>query len=319
MPPPSTLHLPLSTFTIHSTWLKDAACPKTLLVAFAHPDDESFGPGGILAKYSAEGVNVHYACATRGEAGEVEPERLQGYASLGDLRWHEVECAARLLGLSGLHYLGYRDSGMSGSPDNFHPNALCQADAAEVTSKLVALIRALRPQVMLTFDPHGGYGHPDHVAIHRAATQAFWAAADATRYPEQITAGLRPYAPQKLYYTAFPTTALKAIVLAMRLMGKDPTRFGRNQDINLAELAARRTLVTTRVDITPYLQIREQARACHQSQGGGSGGILAWIPYPIRRTLLGLNTESFTRVYPPADRRTEKDLFEGVNLDATWT
>ncbi len=283
------------------------------MVAFAHPDDESFGPGGVLAKYSAEGVNVHYACGTRGEAGIADPDQMKGYASLGDLRWHELECASRLLGLTALHYLGYRDSGMPGSEDNHHPNALVQAERGALTGKLVALIRTLRPQVVLTFDPHGGYGHPDHVTMHQATTQAFFAAGDPNQYPEQLAGGLAAYAPQKLYYTAFSTSALKVAVFVMRLLGKDPTRFGRNQDINLTEIVTHAPRITTRVDVTPYIEIREQARACHLTQGGGRMGVFSWMPMPLRRALLRLGEETFARVHPPIDRRArEKDLFDGV-------
>lgn len=304
----------LSPFGVQSTWLANgtpASPGKTLLAAFAHPDDESFGPGGTLARYSDEGVSVHYACGTRGEVGEAAPELLQGYASLGDLRWHELECASRWLGLAGLHYLGYRDSGMPGSADNDHPDALVRAEPAALVGKLVALIRALRPQVVITFDPHGGYGHPDHVAIHRAATEAFLAAGDASRYPEQAAHGLSAFAPRKLYYTAFPKQALRILVLTLRVMGRDPTRFGRNRDINLAEIAAREQPITTFIDIGRYLERKEQAGACHRSQSGPAG-LLAWMPAVLRRKLLG--RESFTRVYPPADQRTrEKDLFDGIS------
>lgn len=296
----------LVAYGVQSTWLKSELVEsrRALLAVFAHPDDESFGPGGALARYSAEGVSVHYACGTRGEAGTVDPALLHGHASLGDLRWSELQCAMESLGLAGLHYLGYRDSGMAGSPDNDHPLALVRAERAELAGRLVALIRALRPQVVITFDPHGGYGHPDHVAIHHAARQAFFAAGDAGQYPEQIAGGLAAFAPLKLYYTAFPKGLLKALVFMMNLLGRDPTKFGRNQDINLAEIVAWDQPVTTRIDIGRYLERKEQAGACHRSQAG-PGGMFAWIPLPIRRRLMG--TETFTRVHPPADHNIQED------------
>ncbi len=300
----------LSSFGIQSTWLKSTPQEqKTLLAVFAHPDDESFGPGGVLAKYSAQGAGVHYACGTRGEAGTLDnPDMLQGFASLGELRWHELECAMGFLGLTGLHYLGYRDSGMPGSLDNDHPESLVQAERATLVGKLVALIRSLRPQVVVTFDPHGGYGHPDHIAIHHAATEAFYAAGDAERYPEQISQGIKAYAPQKLYYTTFPKGLLKTAVFVLRMLGRDPTKFGRNQDINLAEIVLWDYPVTTRVDIGPYLERKEQAAACHRSQAGPAG-MFSWLPLPLRRRLLG--SETFTLIHPPADGHTqEKDLFE---------
>ena len=101
---------------------------KTLVFVGAHPDDETFGIGGTLAKYASDGVNVYYICATRGEAGEVStPELMTGYSSVGDLRWTELKCAAQALGLIDVIYLGYRDSGMAGSEDNNHPQALATA------------------------------------------------------------------------------------------------------------------------------------------------------------------------------------------------
>jgi N-acetyl-1-D-myo-inositol-2-amino-2-deoxy-alpha-D-glucopyranoside deacetylase len=96
---------------------------KILLAVLAHPDDESFGMGGTLALYAARGVEVHLVCATRGEVGEVAPELLNRFESIAELRESELRCAAGNLGLAGVHFLGYRDSGMSGSPDNTHLQA----------------------------------------------------------------------------------------------------------------------------------------------------------------------------------------------------
>ncbi len=157
---------------------------RTLLAVLAHPDDESFGTGGTLALYATRGVQVHLLCATRGEVGTVAPEMLEGHASVGDLRQSELECAAGHLGLAGVHFLGYRDSGMQGSPDNRHPQALVAASLDKVAADIVTWIRRLRPQVVITFDPIGGYHHPDHIACHNATRLAFEAAGDPARYPD---------------------------------------------------------------------------------------------------------------------------------------
>jgi LmbE family N-acetylglucosaminyl deacetylase len=141
---------------------------RTLLAVFAHPDDESFGPGGTLAKYAAEGVAVHLICATLGEAGESDTPELGECEDLPCRREQELRCAADILGLAEVHLLGYRDSGMAGSPANQHPRALMQADPDVLAEQVADLMRRLRPQVALTFDPFGGYGHPDHIAMHRA-------------------------------------------------------------------------------------------------------------------------------------------------------
>ena len=140
--------------------------------------------GGTLAQYAAAGVKVYYICGTRGEVGEVPPEMLQGFSSIGELRTHELQCAAEVLGLADVIYLGYRDSGMAGTPENKHPQALAAAPLEEVAGRIVAVLRRLKPEVVITFDPVGGYHHPDHVAIHHATVKAFYAASDAAQYPE---------------------------------------------------------------------------------------------------------------------------------------
>jgi mycothiol S-conjugate amidase len=293
---------------VQSSWLKPPSSSRRLLAVFAHPDDETFGPGGTLARYAADGVDVHYACATRGEVGTVDAELLQGFATVGDLRWHELESAVKILGLTGLHWLGYRDSGMPGSEDNRHPDALVQADHTVLVGKIVAVIRALRPQVVITFDPCGGYGHPDHVSVHYATKKAFAVAGDPSQYPEQIAQGLQPFAPHKLYYTAFPKGFLKIAVTALRLLGRDPAKFGRNQDINLAEIATWDQQVTTRIDMGRYLDLKQKASECHRSQAG-PGGMFSWLPAPIRRRVMG--AETFTRAQPPVNSKVklEIDLF----------
>src|ERR671932_2725290 len=126
--------------------------PRSLLALFAHPDDEAFGSGGTLARYAAEGVAVALVCATRGEVGEIADPALATPETLGDVREAELRCAARALGVGELLFLGYRDSGMAGTPTNEDPRALARAPAEEVVARLVGIIRRLRPQVLVTFD-----------------------------------------------------------------------------------------------------------------------------------------------------------------------
>ena len=114
---------------------------KTMIFFGAHPDDETFGMGSTLAQYVNAGVKVYYVCATRGEAGTVEPEYMKGYTTIADLRSDEMKCAAQVLGLAGVIYLGYRDSGMSGSPDNKNPASLAMAPVDEVAARMVKIIR----------------------------------------------------------------------------------------------------------------------------------------------------------------------------------
>ncbi len=287
---------------------------RRLLVILAHPDDESFGMGSTLARYAAAGVAVHYACATRGEAGEVALELLRGYDDLGALRTAELTYAAHELGLAAVHFLGYRDSGMAGSIANDHPQALFQAPLEQVAHQLVGLIRAIRPQVIVTFNPYGGYGHPDHIRIHQATIMAFGPAGDPAQYPDLAAQGLLAWEPQKLYFHAFSVAILRWFLRSQRLLGKDPRRFGQNGDVDLVRAVEQSGRVTTRLDNTAYVAAKERASAAHQSQGGGSA-FLGWVPQRMRYRLQ--RYEGFTRIVPPAPygEPLETDLFAGVTPD----
>jgi LmbE family N-acetylglucosaminyl deacetylase len=274
---------------------------RTLLAVFAHPDDESFGPGGTLAKYSAAGMAVHLICATLGEAGENGAPDQERTESLARLRERELRCAASILGLEEVHVLGYRDSGMDGSPANQHPRALAQADPDMLAEQVADLMRKLRPQVVLTFDPFGGYGHPDHIAMHRATVAAF----------ECVSSGESEH-PHKLYFTALPYAVLRWAVRLMPLLGVDPEAAGKNQDINLRAALEHELPVTTRIDVSATYDVKQRAAACHSSQlsgpGPASGRLLQWL---VRRWQA---TETFYRATPPFGRgeQQETDLFAGV-------
>ncbi|MGC8856624.1 MAG: PIG-L deacetylase family protein [Anaerolineae bacterium] len=144
-----------------------------LLAVLARPDDESFGMGGPLALYAQRGADVYLVCATRGEVGSVDAEHLHNYPSITALREAELRCAAQTLGLKGVFFLDYRDSGMPGSPENQYPEAQINHPVEEVAGRVVRYIRQLKPDVVLTFDPIGGYRHPAHIHIHQATVLAF--------------------------------------------------------------------------------------------------------------------------------------------------
>jgi LmbE family N-acetylglucosaminyl deacetylase len=277
---------------------------RTLLCVFAHPDDESFGIGGTIARYAAEGADVWLVCATDGNAGTVDADMLAGYASTSQLRAAELCCAAQELGLRGIDWLGYRDSGMAGTPDNLHPDSLVQAPLEKITGEIVTSIRRHCPQVVLCDNEHGGYGHPDHIKLHQATVQAFAAAADGTRFPE---AG-PPHRPDRLYFTTFSAGWLKFVVRLLPVIGRDPHKFGRNQDIDLYEILEMQSPVHARVDIRPYYVVKQRASACHRSQGGEpSRGLRA------RFERLLFASETYTRsIPPPANNEVETDLFAGL-------
>jgi N-acetyl-1-D-myo-inositol-2-amino-2-deoxy-alpha-D-glucopyranoside deacetylase len=280
---------------------------RTLLFIGAHPDDETFGIGGTIAHYTAEGVKVYYACATRGEAGIMDAEKMQGLSSPGDVRWKELECAGAVLGLAGIFHLGFRDSGMQGSEDNKHPEALTSAPLEKVAASIVKVIRQVKPQVVVTHDPIGGYRHPDHIATHKGAVQAFYSAGDPARYPEAGPA----FQPQKLYFNLFPRGVLKITVKLMSLLGKDPHKIGRNKDIDIASIAEVDFPVNALVRLTEQdIETREKARDCHASQLGGRppySGLLS-----ITNKIFGPR-DSYMRYYPPVKgRKKENDLFQGL-------
>ena len=279
---------------------------RILLAVLAHPDDETFGIGGTLALYASHGAEVHLVCATRGEVGSVDPKFLEGFESVAERREAELRCAAEQLGLASVHFLGYRDSGMPGTPDNRHPEALASQPVEEVACKVATYIRKLRPQVVITDDPIGGYKHPDHIAVHRATLRAFALAGDPA-----FEDGRAPFQPNKLYYTIFPKGYLKIALLALPLLGQDPRHFGRNKDIDLAEIVKDGDFpVHARVDYRRVADTKDQATACHASQldgGPPNRGPMRWVS-----KLIGFY-DTYMRAIPEAGKRLrERDLFEGI-------
>jgi N-acetyl-1-D-myo-inositol-2-amino-2-deoxy-alpha-D-glucopyranoside deacetylase len=289
---------------------------KTLVFVGAHPDDESFGMGATLAKYVALGVKTYYICATRGEAGTVSAEDLEGYAGVPELRCAEMAAAAGAMGLAGVFYLDYRDSGMYGSPDNQNPGALMNIPIEEVAGKLVALFRRVKPDVVVTHDAGGGYGHPDHVAVHQAVVKAFSAAGDPARYPDAGSV----FQPRKLYFGVRTHRLMRLAVRLMPLFGQNPRKFGRNKDIDFTKVVMTDYPVHAVVRLSRAdLARRARAAACHASQGGGGPPMrgrgligLAGRYFMLKNRIFG-NYDSYMRAFPPPKNgHKESDLFEGL-------
>ncbi|MEM9951442.1 MAG: PIG-L family deacetylase [Chloroflexota bacterium] len=287
---------------------------KRVLISYAHPDDESFGNGGLIGKYVAEGADVYLICATDGDVGTI-PEEMEGeYESVRELRLSELHAANEILKFKEMFLFHYRDSGMMGSETSQDERSLWATwnrEPESVTRRVVEVIREVKPQVIITFNKYGGYGHPDHIAIQRATTEAFKLAGDSS----YITDGLQPYQPQKLYYSAIPSLMLKIGLRAMKLRGIDTRHMGQNNDIDFDKIVDNIEPVHTKIDIEDYLNIWDSSSACHKSQGGGGSGFLSWMPSFIRRKLRSKQT--LTRIYPQPkqDRIDEHDLFENVTLD----
>lgn len=234
---------------------------KTLLAIFAHPDDEAFGTGGTLARYAAEGASIVLVCATRGEAGEIADESQATPETLGDVRENELRCAAGALGISEVIFLDYCDSGMDGTPENDAPQAFVNAPADEVISRLVGIIRRVRPDVVITFEPNGGYGHPDHIAAHRHTVAAFHAAADPARYPEQGDA----WQASNLFYTAIPRSFFLEMRDQLEAMGEDTSDFARWEESGAGWPDEQ---INVTLDVTQKIEAKWTALNCHRTQFG---------------------------------------------------
>ena len=198
----------------------------TLMTIHAHPDDESIGCGGTMAKAVAAGRRVVLVTCTRGELGEIVVKDLDtpdNHRRLGELRATELERAMGHLGVTEWESLGYRDSDMMGRAGNHDPRSFWRANLDEAAGRLVWLMRRYQPDVVTTYNEYGGYGHPDHIRVHDVAVRAFPRAGDAAWYPEQLApdhggtgptldeGGLAPWAPSKLYEQAYPASFFESM------------------------------------------------------------------------------------------------------------
>ena len=276
---------------------------KTLLVILAHPDDESFGSGGTLSKYAHENVAVHYVCGTRGESGTVDADKLNGFQNVAELRTSELMCASKELGLAGVHFLGYRDSGMVGSDDNQLNESLHAAPLDDVAQRIIGFIDQLKPDVIVTHDQYGGYGHPDHIKLHLATVRAY-----KIKYNIQLDYqpdGLMTLANNqqpitnnsapRLYFTAFPKGLVKFGVRVMPWLRQDPRKFGRNKDIDLVKIASWDVPATVQINTKEYVIHKEKASACHASQQAPAQQNF-FIRLMFRRNA---GKEFYARAYPP--------------------
>jgi len=276
----------------------------TILAAFAHPDDEAFGTGGTLAKYAAEGIRVVLVCATRGEAGEISDPSLATPANLGQVREQELRCAAENMGVAELIFLDYGDSGMAGTPENNDPRAFINAPAEEVVQKLVSIIRRVQPLVVTTFEPNGGYGHPDHIAIHEHTVSAFSKAADPDQYPGLGAA----WQAKRLFYTAIPRSFFMDMRTELQKLGENTTDF---DDFASGEQGWPDELVNVTIDVTPTVGAKWEALECHRTQLG-PGNIFRRLPDETVKRLM--SREYFTLAWPePAPGEVLPDLFAGLS------
>jgi LmbE family N-acetylglucosaminyl deacetylase len=228
-----------------------------ILAIFAHPDDEQLVTG-TLRQYVERGFRTGIVCATRGEAGEISDPVLATPDTLGAVREQEMRDAAAVVGVGELYFLDYRDSGMQDTPPNGHAQALINADPDEATGRVVRIIRAFQPLVVVTFGQAGAYGHPDHLTIHRLTNEAFQAAGDGARYPE---AG-PPLAPRRLFYSDVLRSTMRLMTEGLRSQGidspfaaLDPETLGMPED-----------QVTCAVDASAYVALKRESLDKHRTQ-----------------------------------------------------
>lgn len=252
----------------------------TLMTVHAHPDDETIGTGGAMAKAAEAGHRVVLVTGTRGELGEIvvpDMDTPDNHRRLGEIRAGELERAMGLLGVTEWENLGYRDSGMMGTDGNRDPRSFWQADLDEAAGRLTWLVRRYQPDVITTYNEFGGYGHPDHIRTHDVAIRAFERAGDAAWYPEQLEdPELEPWAPSKLYIQAIPRSVRERMNARMEELGKKsfwspPEDATPEQIAEFEEFAAKMLVpdevITTWVDVSgPPLQAKWDAIHEHVTQ-----------------------------------------------------
>jgi LmbE family N-acetylglucosaminyl deacetylase len=281
--------------------------PLTLMAVLAHPDDEVW-TGATLARYADQGFRTILVTATLGEEGEIRDPDLdpeEARERLGEIRETELRRSAEIFGISQLYILGYRDSGMAGTPANEDARNFHNADPHDAVGRLVRIIRQERPQVILTDNERGTYGHPDHLATNRTTIAAFDAAGDPTQYPDEL---LEPWQPQKLYYAAFA----RSDFLRMReLMREHEISWGDGEDSEeWLEFTVPDELVTARIDVLPYRSRVRDAMRAHRTQISPDD---FWLNMPddLAATIQG--ADAFTRARSLVEVPVpEDDLFAGL-------
>jgi mycothiol conjugate amidase Mca len=274
----------------------------TIMAVHAHPDDESTSTGGILARYAAQGVRTVVVTCTGGELGEIADPALASPENLAEVRRQELHAAARILSISQVHMLGYRDSGMAGEPENQDPSSFWSADFDEATRRLVEIVRRERPDILVTYDENGFYGHPDHIQANRVTAAAWDAAGDRRRYPDL---GLEPWSPLKLYYTAVPRSNWRRFPERLRAAGIDLPEQDGERDWGTPD-----ELITTWLDVGEWVARKREALLAHRTQMGANV-IFSFMPPWLFDELFG--TESFVRVASRVEvPEREEDLLAGL-------
>ena len=265
-----------------------AARPLNILAVFAHPDDEGFGAGGTLAMLVRRGHRVTLICATNGDVGEISDPQLATPDTLWQVRQEELRAAMQVTGISDLRFLNYRDSGMDGTADNDHPASLYQADPEQVIGRLLAVLQERQPDLVITHDPTGGYGHPDHITICRRTGAALerWTASGGQ--------------PPLLYYICFPKSFFQQTWQKMLELGIKPP-FGSD---DVADMGTPDDEVTTTKHIGEFLELKKESLACHRTQIDPHGAFSQLPPEFVDELM---STEYYA-LAPAPDGQPQTDL-----------
>ncbi|HVS43950.1 MAG TPA: PIG-L family deacetylase [Candidatus Dormibacteraeota bacterium] len=277
-----------------------------LLAVHAHADDETITMGGTLAHYASLGVRTANVCCTDGRlATIVDPTMVEEEVRprLGEVRHAELTEACAILGVGELHWLGYHDSGMVGEPSNREPDSFWMTPLDSIVERLVGIIREFRPDVVVTYDAHGAYGHPDHVQAHRATLLAVEAAQHPRVYPEVG----KPWRVSKLYYTAFARSSVLKIIEFSRMAGME-SPFG--DDPEAVEFGTPDELITARIDCSEQIAIKRRALQAHRSQISADFPLMR-VPEEILREHFPTEHYSLALSHVPVNP-PEDDLFAGI-------
>jgi N-acetyl-1-D-myo-inositol-2-amino-2-deoxy-alpha-D-glucopyranoside deacetylase len=292
---------------------------RRLLLVHAHPDDETIGTGATMAHYAGQGVLVTLVTCTLGEEGEVLVPELEHLAAdrddaLGPQRIEELATAMEALRVEDHRFLGgpgrWRDSGMMGTPANERPDCFWRADLDEAVRELVAVVREVRPQVVVTYDENGGYGHPDHIQAHRVTVAAFDRSGDPGYEPDLG----EPWQPAKLYWSALPKSFIQSGIDQLKASGQ--SNFFEVDDADDLPFGVPDELVTTQVDARDQLEAKVAAMRAHRTQIAVDGPFFA-LSNNVGQRAFGLEHYVLARGERgpgngPEGR--EDDLFAGLDV-----
>jgi LmbE family N-acetylglucosaminyl deacetylase/predicted GIY-YIG superfamily endonuclease len=264
-----------------------------VLAIFAHPDDETFSSGGTFAALTDAGHAVTLVCATRGEVGEISDPALATPETLAAVREQELRSAMEIVGVDDIRFLDFRDSGMAGTDENHDPRAFVNADDQHVIAQLAAILRELRPAIVITFGPDGIYGHPDHLKIHRVATEA------VVRYGSTVAHG------PALYYQAIPRERI------IEMAKRDRGPFSQMSEEELARFGVPLAEITTVIDVSAQYDRKLAAIGAHKTQFPTDGPFSELPPDEVRSFLA---TERFQLVDVPWDTVPGDPLLAAVGV-----